>query len=93
MSRTAEEWEAAVQAKVAEVLADTSSENYAPTITTADKNFARTIDHTLLKPDATPSQIDGLCDEAIKYGFKVFRRLSHELSPSAPPPAPHLYHS
>ena len=27
------------------------------------------IDHTLLKPDATPAQIDQLCDEAMSYGF------------------------
>ena len=29
------------------------------------------IDHTLLKPDATPAQITVLCEEAKKYGFKV----------------------
>lgn len=74
MSRTNDEWEAVIEAKVAEVVADTSLMNYAPDITTADKTFALTIDHTLLKPDATPSQVDTLCDEAIKYGFKVFRR-------------------
>ncbi|MDO4568168.1 MAG: deoxyribose-phosphate aldolase [Clostridia bacterium] len=28
------------------------------------------IDHTLLKPDATPEQIAKLCDEARRYGFK-----------------------
>lgn len=27
------------------------------------------IDHTLLKPDATPAQIDELCDEAVQFGF------------------------
>jgi len=27
------------------------------------------IDHTLLKPTATPAEIDTLCDEAAKYGF------------------------
>ena len=27
------------------------------------------IDHTLLKPDATPDQIAQLCFEARKYGF------------------------
>lgn len=74
MSRTNDEWEAVIEAKVAEVVADTSLMNYAPDITTADKTFALTVDHTLLKPDATPSQVDTLCDEAIKYGFKVFRR-------------------
>ncbi|KAI5846298.1 hypothetical protein DFP73DRAFT_511390 [Morchella snyderi] len=70
MSRTTEEWEAAVQAKIDEVLADTSTTNYAPEISTADKDFALTIDHTLLKPDATPDQVDKLCDEAVKYSFK-----------------------
>ena len=27
------------------------------------------IDHTLLKPEATPDQIDALCQEALAYGF------------------------
>ena len=27
------------------------------------------IDHTLLKPEATPEDIDVLCDEATRYGF------------------------
>ncbi len=31
--------------------------------------IAQYIDHTLLKPDATPDQIDLLCEEAIQYGF------------------------
>lgn len=31
--------------------------------------LARMIDHTLLKPNATASQIDQLCDEAMKHGF------------------------
>ncbi len=30
---------------------------------------ARTIDHTLLAPEATPERIDALCDEAVRYGF------------------------
>jgi len=34
-----------------------------------DLNLARKIDHTLLKPDATPDQIAQLCFEARKYGF------------------------
>ncbi len=32
-------------------------------------NLAKMIDHTLLKPDATPDQITRLCEEARKYGF------------------------
>ena len=31
--------------------------------------IARLIDHTLLKPEATPVQIEQLCDEACRYGF------------------------
>jgi deoxyribose-phosphate aldolase len=34
-----------------------------------DMDLARTIDHTLLKPDATQDQIGQLCYEARKYGF------------------------
>ena len=33
--------------------------------------FARCIDHTLLKLNATKEQIDILCEEAKKYNFKV----------------------
>ncbi len=35
----------------------------------ADKNLARKIDHTLLKPDATPDDVAELCGEAKKYTF------------------------
>ena len=35
----------------------------------ADLQLASMIDHTLLKPDATPDQIAQLCFEARKYGF------------------------
>ncbi len=31
--------------------------------------FARRIDHTLLRPEATGEQIDRLCDECLEYGF------------------------
>lgn len=34
-----------------------------------DKNIASKIDHTLLKPDATPDEIKELCEEAKKYHF------------------------
>ncbi|EDR07380.1 uncharacterized protein LACBIDRAFT_294524 [Laccaria bicolor S238N-H82] len=36
----------------------------------SDPRFRQSIDHTLLKPDATLEQIDKLCEEAVKYGFK-----------------------
>ena len=38
-----------------------------------DPKLAAAIDHTLLKPYATPEQIDLLCEEAIRFGFKVRR--------------------
>ena len=34
-----------------------------------DLNLAKMIDHTLLKPDATPDQVAQLCYEARKYSF------------------------
>jgi deoxyribose-phosphate aldolase len=34
-----------------------------------DKSLASKIDHTLLKPDATPEEIAELCEEAKKYHF------------------------
>jgi deoxyribose-phosphate aldolase len=33
------------------------------------EEIARLIDHTLLKPEATPAQIEQLCDEARRHGF------------------------
>jgi len=33
------------------------------------EEIARLIDHTLLKPEATPAQVAQLCDEARRYGF------------------------
>ncbi len=37
--------------------------------TLSPKDLARTIDHTLLKPDATARQIETLCAEAREHGF------------------------
>jgi deoxyribose-phosphate aldolase len=34
-----------------------------------DRDLAATIDHTLLKPEATRAQIERLCDEALEFGF------------------------
>ena len=33
------------------------------------QELARTFDHTVLKPEATASDIDRLCNEAMEYGF------------------------
>lgn len=32
-------------------------------------NIAKYIDHTLLKPDAMPAEVEKLCNEACEYGF------------------------
>ena len=37
-------------------------------------NFAKSVDHTLLKLDATGEDVDRLCAEAVRYGFKVLLR-------------------
>ncbi|ESK84274.1 deoxyribose-phosphate aldolase [Moniliophthora roreri MCA 2997] len=71
MSRSNEEWAVLIAQKASEVLADNSEcDSSLTTITAPDDQFALAIDHTLLKPDSTPAQIDQLCDEAIKYKFK-----------------------
>ncbi|KAF8194658.1 deoxyribose-phosphate aldolase [Pholiota molesta] len=75
-SRTDEGWAAFIQQKISEVLspeATTTVAEDAPLasiITPEDPRFPLAIDHTLLKQDATPAQIDALCDEAIQFGFK-----------------------
>jgi deoxyribose-phosphate aldolase len=33
------------------------------------RSFATKIDHTLLRPDATPDEIEHLCSQAIQWGF------------------------
>ena len=40
-----------------------------PTHLERRSELARIIDHTLLKPFATPGDIDNLCNEALKYNF------------------------
>ncbi|KAK6502291.1 hypothetical protein TWF506_002874 [Arthrobotrys conoides] len=75
--RTNEELTPLVDAHVAKVLEDLkaeTSEEYTPDVvddlTKATEKLAQTIDHTLLKPEATEDQIKALCEEAIEYGFK-----------------------
>ena len=41
--------------------------------------FAETIDHTLLKVEATGEQVDTLCEEARRCGFKVWHSCCVEL--------------
>ncbi|EKM81532.1 hypothetical protein AGABI1DRAFT_69798 [Agaricus bisporus var. burnettii JB137-S8] len=73
MLRSNDSWAQAISQKVSEVLdADPApaaplKDLDAPT----DPRFPKTIDHTLLTPDATSAQIDRLCDEAIRFKFKT----------------------
>lgn len=53
----------------------------APNIGT--KEFAKTIDHTLLKLDATREQIDKLCEEAKFHDFKVHPQICPHVTHSA----------
>ncbi|KAF8624153.1 hypothetical protein AX17_007215 [Amanita inopinata Kibby_2008] len=75
--RTLEEWTSLVQAKINQVLSDSDSDSKKPELgpfssiqSPKETLFPQVIDHTLLKPDATPAQIDELCAQAIKYNFK-----------------------
>ncbi|KDR81016.1 hypothetical protein GALMADRAFT_91728 [Galerina marginata CBS 339.88] len=72
--RKDDEWSTLINSKILEILSqETSNDEPSPlaSITSpGDPRFPLAIDHTLLKQDATPTQIDSLCDEAIKYGFK-----------------------
>jgi deoxyribose-phosphate aldolase len=75
-----QDWQALVQAKIAEVLAgDQIIPRPSVSITSPNEAFAETVDHTLLKPDATVAQIDQLCEEALKYNFKVCFYMLFEL--------------
>ena len=40
-----------------------------PTPYPLDGSFAKFIDHTILKPEATPAMIEELCNDAIQYDF------------------------
>lgn len=57
--------------KVAEYIAVHPLPTDVPTVPLDQKLVAERIDHTLLKPDATPAQIIALCEEAKRHGFKV----------------------
>ncbi|KAJ7058175.1 hypothetical protein C8F01DRAFT_1149843 [Mycena amicta] len=67
------DWPTRVKAKVAEVFANEDfvvPETQFSSITAPNLTFALAIDQTLLKPEATPAQINSLCDQAIMHKFK-----------------------
>ncbi|KAI5806903.1 hypothetical protein EDC01DRAFT_715277 [Geopyxis carbonaria] len=70
VARTNQQWALELHRKIPEVLGWPIV--YPPSLPITEPNdvFASLIDHTQLKPDASPDQIDKLCDEAIKHKFK-----------------------
>lgn len=70
MAHSNSEWESLIKEKITQVSNLPATPPAKPATLSNDK-LALTIDHTLLKPDATSVQIDDLCDEALKYKFKV----------------------
>lgn len=65
---TQDEW-VAIFNEAEQNLPGTLPTQKAPTVGSAA--FARTIDHTILKPGITQENIDSLCAEARKHMFKV----------------------
>jgi len=60
---------ALVERIVAEVVARLQTPSPPTAHAGGEIDLASVIDHTLLRPDATPDEIDRLCDEAARYGF------------------------
>lgn len=71
VARTNQQWALELHSKIPEVLGWPIV--YPPSLPITEPNdaFASLIDHTQLKPDASPDQINKLCDEAIKHKFKA----------------------
>ncbi|KAF7307946.1 hypothetical protein MKEN_01155500 [Mycena kentingensis (nom. inval.)] len=70
---TSPDWPTLVKAKIDEVVANTEfivPETEFSAVEEPGATFALAIDHTLLKPDATPEQINSLCDQAVLNKFK-----------------------
>ena len=67
---TDDEWETIID-KAEENLPKIPVEYKAPTV--GSEEFAKTIDHTILKLDATKEQVDAICEEARRFNFKVHR--------------------
>ena len=67
---TDDEWETIIDEAEGN-LPKTPVEYKAPTV--GSEEFAKTIDHTILKLDATKEQVDAICEEARRFNFKVHR--------------------
>ena len=73
---TDDEWETIID-KAEENLPRIPVEYKAPNV--GSEEFAKAIDHTILKLDATKEQVDAICEEARRFHFKV-HRLYHSRS-------------
>jgi len=62
------EW-ASIIATTVSAINNTNSSSSTKPVYPLPKSIPATIDHTLLKLDATPAQIDNLCAEARVHGF------------------------
>jgi|SRR5579862_5014275 len=67
-NRTNSEWGTLIGTKIAEVEIADDDTTFGPE---RPSGISRLIDHTALKPETAEAQIDRLCREARKYGFKV----------------------
>lgn len=67
---TDDEWETIID-QAERNLPSTPVEYKAPNL--GSEEFAKTIDHTILKLDATKVQVDAICEEARRFHFKVHR--------------------
>jgi deoxyribose-phosphate aldolase len=67
---TNQEWRSVIDEVAAEVDAAQPTIPIPASSLTA-KSLAKTIDHTLLKLDATEDQVTQLCKEAVEYDFAV----------------------
>jgi deoxyribose-phosphate aldolase len=66
-------------------LMNSKSSPFSPDLGSIDKSIAALIDHTILKADATPHEIETVCAEAVQYGFA-----SVCINPSFVPRCKHL---
>lgn len=75
---TQDEWQCMID-ETEQHLPNAFPQYKAPTLGSPD--FAKCIDHTLLRLDATKEQIDELCEEARRYDFQVqFTSPAHVMS-------------
>lgn len=63
------DWKQMIHAHGADRVSHTAESPFQPHLLQGSEDLAGKIDHTLLKPDATPEEIRRMCDEAKKFHF------------------------